>query len=188
MATLEEAQDAWSQALSSQSSDQQVKALFGGGNFRINVAQALKAAYLSAKLYVEGKLALATGSVGPMEIAKLGKGAWNVVVATLDALRESMHPANYALCLVLSGHEPEGLTEAELKAAVLEFVNGKGVEELPWYMGISGSFLAEARKLLQAGGGFEQTLEQAREDKFVSEESGRLRFKERHFEWGFRLG
>lgn len=187
MTSIGEAQGLWSAAVSSHGADQQVQALFGGGNFRINVAKALRAAYLSAKLYVKGQLVLGTGAIGPMEIGDLAKGAWDVVIAALDALRERMHPAEYSICLVLSGHGTTGMAESDLKSAVLEFVNFDS-GKLPWYMGINDSFLRDARNAIQTTDGFDQWLKQVQGDGLVVAESGMLKFKERHFEWGFSLG
>jgi hypothetical protein len=158
--------------------------LIGGVNVRVNALQALKAVYLSAKLYLQGSLALTTGSVGPIEIAKLGKNLFDLVVTTLNALRERLPKSTYAACVVLAGSQG-GLTTAELERELKAFVESANSSKLPFYMGFTSDFLSDLRKELESPDAIGVIVDDLRRDQWILvEEDGRMTFRERHFVWG----
>lgn len=183
--SLQDLQSAWHESATSESvKDPNTQWLLGGVNLRVNALKALKAVYLSTKLYLEGTLVLATGAIGPVEIASLGKNLFDVVVTTLDALRERLRKSTYVACVVLAG-APAGLTPAELEHELKAFLVGAEATRLPFYMGFTESFLRDARNEIGAPGAFAVILEDLRQGKWVTvADDGRLSFKERHFVWG----
>lgn len=182
--SLKALQGAWEEvAIKEAVKDPNTQALLGGMNVRVNAFKALRAVYLAAKLYLKGKLALATGSHGPEEVASLGKLLFDLAMTTLDALREQLRKSTYAACVVLSGH-PDGLTPSELESELKAFVALADAAKLPFYMGFTESFLSNARKEIESPRAFDVILEDLRKGKWVTESDGRLFFKERHFVWG----
>lgn len=183
--SLQDLQSAWHEVATSEVvKDPNTQWLLGGVNLRVNALKALKAVYLSTKLYLKGKLALATGDLGPQEIASLGKNLFDLVVMTLDALRERLRKSTYAACVVLAGN-PAGLTPLELEHELKAFVEGADAAKLPFYMGFTESFLRDTHKEIESPHAFEVILDDLRKGKWVTEsDDGRLFFKERHFVWG----
>ena len=186
--SLQDVQSIWNEvAVEQVVKDPNTQALLAGVNFRVDMSKALKAAYLSTKLYLKGKLALATGQVGPLEIGSLGKMLFDVIVMSLDALRETFtYKSTYTACVVLAGH-PAGLTASELERELKAFVEGVDAAKLPFYMGFTEEFLTNLRKDIESPGAFQEILKELRDRKWVTESNGRLFFKERHFTWGAPL-
>jgi hypothetical protein len=186
--SLQDVQRIWSEvAVEPGGKDPNTQALLAGVNFRVDISKAIKAAYLSTKLYLKGKLALASGQVGPLEIGSLGKMLFDVVVASLDAVRESFtYKSTYAACVVLAGF-PAGLTPSELESELKAFVEGADAAKLPFYMGFTEKYLTGVRKEIESPHAFEEIQNELIDRKWVTESNGRLIFKERHFTWGATL-
>lgn len=182
--SLQDLQSAWREvAISDSFKDPNTQWLLGGVNLRVNVLKSLKAVYLTTKLYLKGKLAFATGNLEPQEIASLGKTLFDIVVTTLDALRESLRKSTYAACIVLAGN-PAGLTPVDLERELKVFIEGADAAKLPFYMGFTESFLRDAHKEIESPRAFQVILDDLRNGKWVTESDGLLFFKERHFVWG----
>lgn len=162
--------------------DPNTQQLLAGMNFRVDARMALKAIYLTTKLYLTGKLALVTGDLGPEEMATLGKDLFDVVVTTLNALRERLRRSTYAACVVLAA-SPDGMTPAELETGLTSFLEGLAPAKLPFYMGFSENFVTEAHKEINSPRAFDELLTDLRKGKWVTESEGRLFFKARHFVW-----
>jgi hypothetical protein len=81
--------------VATKSQDAQTQALIGGINFRVNVAKAFLAAWITAKVYFKAKVAL-TGAIHPGDVLEIGLDVYNIIVTTLDALRENMLPLEYS--------------------------------------------------------------------------------------------
>jgi hypothetical protein len=177
----------WNDAVQPLPRDAATQAFIGGANYRISVFGVLKATWQAVKLYVHGKIALATGAVTPVELLELVNGVREVVVSTLDAVRESLNELTYTACLVLAGAGDQGLTEVELKDELIRFLAGADAKSFPWYLGLTESFLTEARNGLAAPTGFGAALEDIRAKRFAIEQGGRLVFKDCHFTWGLSL-
>jgi hypothetical protein len=177
-------QSAWHEvAIKEVDKDPNTQALIAGMNLRVDALKALKAVYLTTKLYLKGKLAIATGDLRPQEIASLGKMLFDVVVTTLDALRERLRKSTYVACVVLAAN-PDGLTPVELERELKVFIEDADAAKLPFYMGFTEKFLHTARDEIEFPGGFDVVLDDLRKGKWVTESDGRLFFKERHFVWG----
>lgn len=178
-------QSVWNEVAVAQAvKDPNTQALAAGVNFRVDISKALKAVYLSTKLYLKGKLALANGQVGPLEIGSLGKMLFDVIVTSLDAVRETFtYKSTYTACVVLAGH-PAGLTPSELERELKAFAEGADAEKLPFYMGFTEEFLSSVRKEIESPRAFEEILKELRDGKWVQESNGRLFFKERHLTLG----
>lgn len=182
--SLQDLQSAWKEvAIEEVVKDPNTQALLGGVNLRVDARKALKAVYLTTKLYLKGKLALATGDLGPQEIASLEKMLFDLVVTTLDALRERLRRSTYAACVVLAGN-PTGMTPDELERELKVFVEGAAAAKLPFYMGFTEEFLRSVHNEIESPRAFQTILEDLRKGKWVTESDGRLFFKERHFVWG----
>lgn len=177
-------QSLWSEAISRVAGDPNTKQIGARGNFRINVVQALKATYYTAKLYVEGKVAIATADFTPWTLAKLLKGGYDAVAATLRTFYESLSEAEYVACIVLSRAD-SGLTPEELREETLAFVGSKNFDSLPFYLGLSDAFVAEARKVLETANAVDSVVVELDERGLVDRRDGRIYFKAKHFEWGF---
>jgi hypothetical protein len=181
--TLKDLQDVWREAATAEVvADPNTQWLLGGVNLRVDLLKALKAAYLTTTLCLKGKLAIATGNLGPTEMLALGKLLFDACVTTLDALRERLRNSTYVACVVLAGNQ-DGLTEVELEREIKAFVDGADAAKLPFYMGFTESYLDEARKEIRSPNAFKVVLDDLRKGKWVTESDGRLFFKERHFVW-----
>ena len=113
---------------------------------------------------------------------------YRAVVETLAAIREQVSEEIYLACAVLGGHE-QGLTEAELRTEIEQLLNKTDLEvDFPWYLGISKSMLCEAKKRLSAAQGFENLMKGLRDDDWIEDAGERVKFKPRHFTWGFSKG
>jgi hypothetical protein len=183
-AVLKNLQGAWKEVvIKEEVKDPNTQALIGGVNLRVNARKALEAVYLTAQLYLKGKLALTTANLGPEEIADMGKMFFELVATTLDALLETLRDSTYVTCVVLAGH-PAGLTPVELEQEVKAFVEGADAAKLPFYMGFTDKFLSNVRNQIGSPRAFGTILEDLRKEKWVTESDGRLFFEERHFVWG----
>jgi hypothetical protein len=184
--TLDDLSSRWRGLVDQAPADAATKALFGRGNLRVNVAEALKAAFYTAKVYIEGKVALATGNITPWELAKLVKGGIDAVTATLRAFYETLTEAEYVTALVLSQAE-DGLTRANLESEVLDFVRRAEHKEFPLFLGLSSSFVTNAKTVLETPGAFDTVLAGLRKRSLLLEDNALLRFTSKHFEWGLKL-
>jgi hypothetical protein len=179
---------AWRESFETERSPGPEQALFGRVNLRINMAQALKAVYHTTKLYLKAKVALLTGGATPWEFAELAHDAVEVVIATLNAVRETMSDLPYAACVVLSAAEDRGLTPSEFELALNAFVTDLEWEKLPWYMGFSEKNVDNARKALSNPGAFAALLTKLEDDDWLSHQGDKLVFKARHYVWGLKQG
>lgn len=184
---LQQVEQLWSGAVKEMPGDPNTKALGLRGNFRVNILQAFKAAFYTVKVYVEGKVALATGSiVTPWELAKLVKGGLDAVVATFRTFYESMSEAEYITCIVLSNADA-GLTEAELQSQVQAFVDGVQHKEMPFYLGLTDGLVSNAKLAVARNGAMDGIVKELVKRDFVERKGTRIHFKSKHFEWGFKL-
>lgn len=176
-------QSLWSGAVSRAAGDPSTKALGARGNFRVNVVQALKATYHTVKLYVEGKVAIATADFTPWTLAKLLKGGYDAMSATLRTFYESLSEAEYVTCIVLSQADA-GLTPEELRDQTLAFARSTQFDNLPFYLGLSNEFVAEARKVLETTNAVDSVVAELEDRNLIDRRDGRIYFKAKHFEWG----
>lgn len=176
----------WVSAVAMAPADPSTKALALRGNFRVNVLQAFKAAYYSAKLYIDGKVALATGAVTPIELAKLAKGGIDAAIATFRTFYETMSEAEYVTAFVLS-QAADGVSEQELHAGVLAFIDSVPVDGVPFYLCLGKSVLANARAALTGPGAMTDVAKNLVERGLAQWQGDKLQFKSKHLEWGFKL-
>jgi len=164
----------------------QTLALGGGMNFRINVAKALKAAFLSTKTYIKAKVMIVTGTVNPAEALGMAKDVWDIVVTTLDALRERMGELEYVACVVLSGFE-DGVSREDFEKELKDVLASELPPETPWYLGLTTTRLETARNSFKAVKNFDEVLQLLRDEDWLDEAGGKYKFKPRHYTWGFSL-
>ena len=101
------------------------------------------------------------------------------VVATLDALRESMGGTEYVACVVLSRAE-DGIPVGEFKEHLQNFLRPGGAQDLPWYIFISKPMIDELGQILETDEGFDDLLDLLRKKDWIDKEGDTLRFKSRH--------
>ena len=164
---IEEVQIAWSGAVARVGGDVATQALIGGANYRVSVLGAFKAAFYTITFYLRGQAALAAPMVAPLELGELAANGWEMVTATLDAVRERMGELAYATCHVLSGAGEQGMTEAQLREAVGKFLGECDPAKLPWYLGFSPALLAQARASYAVESGFPDALAEMRKKEFT---------------------
>lgn len=186
-AQRQEVEQLWSGVVVEVPADANTKALGLRGNFRVNVLQAFKAAFHTVKVYLEAKAAMVTGSIlTPWELAKLAKGGLDALVATFRAFYESLSEAEYITCIVLSD-AGAGLTEAELQSHVQEFVGSLQHTEMPFYLGLTDKFVANAKHALAVPNPMDAIVAELVKRDFVERKGDKVCFKPKHFEWGLKL-
>ncbi len=184
--TPDQVERLWASAVAMAPGDPSTKALAFRGNVRVNVLQAFKAAYYSAKLYIEGKVALATGAVTPIELAKLAKGGIDAAIATFRTFYETMSEAEYVTALVLS-QVGDGVSEQELQAQVLAFIDSVPVDGVPFYLCLGKSVLANAKAALTGADAMTDVVKSLVKRDLAQRQGDKLQFKAKHLEWGFKL-
>jgi hypothetical protein len=128
-----------------------------------------------------------TGTLHPTEVLGIASDVYNIIVTTLDALREKMHPLEYTACVVLSS-SPDGMTHQEFEKELTNFlVSGKG-KDLPWYVGCTSGLLQDALAALQVKDGFTKLMDLLRKNDWLLEQEGKVKFKPRNFTWGVSTG
>jgi hypothetical protein len=177
--------DAWAESVV-QDQDAEIQALIAGLNFRVDIVKAFKAAWITAKIYFTGQRIMMVGTTNPIEVIGIATDVDNLVVTTLDALRERMLPLEYTACVVLSS-SPDGMTEQEFKQRLTEFLVLDEGAELPWYLGLTRGHLQDSLAALQAKDGFINLMNLLRKNDWLLEESGKVKFKPRHYRWGLSL-
>jgi hypothetical protein len=160
--------------------DKQIQALLLGRNVRINVAEAFKAAWTTAKIYLTSKKIILTGITSPAEVIGITADVYNLIVTTLDALQESMLPLDYTACVVLSS-APDGMTEQEFEQQLTQFLASGEAAGLPWYLGLTSSRLHDAHTAFQVRNGFTRLMDRLWENDWLIEEGGKVKFKPHHF-------
>ncbi len=166
--------------------DPQPKALIAGVNFRVNVMKAFKAVYLSVKFYIETKKMLVTGIMNPVEVLKIPWDVYDIIIATLDALREKMAVLDYTACVVLS-NSPNGFEEKDFKEAIEKFVQIENVDDLPLYLGFSSKRILESRKAMTSSTWFDDLLKRLDHDDWLERNGSRIKFEPRHYTWGLKI-
>lgn len=165
--------------------DQAVKALAFGLNLRINVLEALKAAYYTTKVCVTTAGCVLVGHASPFEVIEIAGDAWHGVIATCCALAEKMGPLEYPACVYLSS-QTEPITDAQFRAGLTEFLTPDSAQELPWYMGMSRRRVAAAFKELSGPDGFRDLMDKLRKREWLIEADGKLTFNPRNFTLGLK--
>lgn len=178
----------WAQAYEEEGGpkDKTVQILILGRNIRVNVAKALEAAFSTIKMIPEAVKAHA-GQLGAIDWIGLGVEAMNVISSTYAALVESMPALEYVACVVLSGH-PQGLEQVQLQAEIENFFKMTGSADLPWYLHLSKARIAEAFNATKSPRWMEHLMDDLHEHDWLNEDGNLLKFKNRNFTWGFKLG
>jgi len=175
----EELSKAWADSIKT-IEDAQVLALAGGMNFRIDLAKALVAVWLTAELYLKTVEAATTWTAAPVKLMGIPSKLFAAVVATLDAVREKMNPLVYVACAVLS-QAPQGLTKVQLKQKLDDFFADPKSQTLPWYLGVDRTQFHEARGNYEGGEKLDDLIAALHEDKWIENADERMTFKTRHF-------
>jgi len=179
-----EAARSWQEAVTRDAKADATQALIGGLNFRIDVMKAFKAVYLSAKIGIEAKLALVTGAISPAEAMNMASDAFDIIVTTLDALREKMSPLTYTACVLLSYFDT-GVDPKIFESALKTFLADSDKVDMPWYLGLTQERLQAAREELAFPNGFAKLLTALDDHDWLEpKDRPKLRFKPRHYSWG----
>ena len=156
-------------------------ALVGGVNLRFNVSKALKAVYISAKIYFKAKTFAYPADVSA--ILGLGKDVYDLIIAGLDTVRQKVGQAQYTVAAVLSDADVP-MSIADLHTRLDHFLGSYGGDELPWYLGIGKGDIDAARAALAQGGGLEAILSSLQNSDLAERDSnGNWKYKARHFTW-----
>jgi hypothetical protein len=167
--------------------DAEVKALGFGRNFRVNVLEALRAAFHTTKACITTAGCILAGSASPLEILEIAGDGYHAVIATCGALAESMTELVYTACVYLSSLSAP-VSEAEFKSGLTEFLDSAKAAELPWYMGMTRSRVQKALAELRTPDGFSDLLKKLQKDNWLIEKGGKLAFKPRHVTLGIKAG
>jgi hypothetical protein len=160
-------------------------ALGFGVNFRLHLGEALIAAWETAKAVVTGTAAAH---------APFAWWAWTETAAEVAAaahaifssLVERMRPIDYITAVVLSAH-PEGLTEAQLRKAVEDFLKDPKAAEYAWHLGMNASRVKRAKEVSGTSEWFSDAVKQLQKDDFLVRQGDTLTFKSRNFEVGWKF-
>jgi hypothetical protein len=160
------------------------QALAFGVNFRINLVEALRAAWETSKVVVKATAAAHVPFVWTawLEVAAEAVGA---AQAIFSSLVQRMRPIDYITGVILSAH-PEGLTEKALQQAVEGFLNDKNASEFAWHFGMNPARVKRAKEVLAAPDWFADVLKQLRKDEFLEQQGDILKFKSRNYEVGWK--
>lgn len=179
-------QAVWGPVLKSDK-DQNTQAYLGGRFYRLNVFEACKAIWHTARVVFEINKAIVTGELMPWDALGIAEGTYSAICAGLSALSEAMKPLQYVSCIVLSSAD-QGMTpekfEEELRAFLPRAM--KGHAHLPWYLGLTTNRLTLAEQDLRAVNPFSDLIKALRKGDWL-EPGDKLKVKNRNIVWGFDL-
>lgn len=167
--------------------DAQTKALYGGANFRLNVAKAFSAAWKATSLYFKMKKAALLGGPGIEDVLGIGSDVVGLVTASLNAVREKLHPLAYVACFALSSAE-QGIKSDTLKSRIEAFVRDCLANPRPWYASLPDKVVKEAANAMKDPDWFDTIVPLLRQQGWLEEKDGIMHFKPRDFVWGFADG
>ena len=172
---LEAARAAW---LAVVDRDTATKGLGLGVNFRLDVVQALKAAFLSAKLYFKVHTA---ATIGVGDALGIGSDAFGFVVACLNACRQKLDTPAYVVAVVLSTNAAPRDTAA-FRKELDDFIESGANAKLPWYIGIGAGDLAATKAVLaQRPDALELLLQKLEKEKLAEKTGDAWRYTPLHF-------
>lgn len=161
------------------------KALLGGINFRINLIKLFVAAWATGKATVHTTAAAHLPFMW-FTWVQLGAEFAGAAAAVFSSFVERMRPIVYVTSVVLSS-KPEGLTKPELRKAVEDYLSESQAVAFSWYFGMSESLVRRAKEVLSSEDWFTDVLAELRASEFLDEQDGKLMFKPRHFEIGWKM-
>jgi hypothetical protein len=163
--------------------DPNVKVLIGGVNLRLNVVKALKSVYLTAKLAIK----LKGSTVGLADLPGMAKDAFDLVVAGLDSVRQTLSRPVYLIGVVLSGLEGP-VTVDELRARLDAFIVEQAEQSFSWYFGIHAADIRETREILARDPkALEQLLAKLEAEQLATHAGDKWQARPRHFTWSGKL-
>ena len=160
------------------------EALAFGVNFRIHLGEALIAAWETSRAVVQG-VAAAHVPFAWWAWTEVAAEAVGAVHAIFSSLVQRMRPIDYITAVILSVH-PEGLTTAELRRSVEDFLNDPQASKFAWHFGMNESLVKRATEVLSAPDWLSEVLKQLARVGFLEQLGDRFKFKSRNYEIGWK--
>jgi hypothetical protein len=159
------------------------QALAFGVNLRIHLGHALLAAWETSKAVVKGTAA-AHAPFAFWLWAEVAADAVGAAYAIFSSLVQRMRPIDYITCVILSVHS-KGLSEAELRQAVEEFLNDPRASEYAWHFAMSEARVHRAKEVLGSPQWFSGVLVELEKADFLERHGDTIKFKSHNYEIGW---